>query len=104
MSLRPARARLPRLAEPANTAVFLASDASGAMTGAVVNLSCGAIVDQGEFHGASSLTPRAVELKEGLAVAEPGGELRERGGRSQLPHRPSQFVEGARGKLAQLPL
>lgn len=37
--------RLPRLAEVANTAVFLASDAAGAMTGAVVNLSCGAIID-----------------------------------------------------------
>lgn len=37
--------RLPRLAEVANTAVYLASDAAGAMTGAVVNLSCGAIID-----------------------------------------------------------
>jgi 3-oxoacyl-[acyl-carrier protein] reductase len=36
--------RLPRLAEVAGTAVYLASPASGAMTGAVVNLSCGAIV------------------------------------------------------------
>jgi 3-oxoacyl-[acyl-carrier protein] reductase len=37
--------RLPRLAEVANTAVYLASDAAGAMAGAVVNLSCGAIID-----------------------------------------------------------
>jgi 3-oxoacyl-[acyl-carrier protein] reductase len=37
--------RLPRLAELAGTAVYLASDAAGAMTGAVVNLSCGAIID-----------------------------------------------------------
>jgi 3-oxoacyl-[acyl-carrier protein] reductase len=37
--------RLPRLAEVAGTAVFLASDAAGAMTGAIANLSCGAIVD-----------------------------------------------------------
>jgi 3-oxoacyl-[acyl-carrier protein] reductase len=37
--------RLPRLAEVAGTAVFLASDAAGAMTGAAANLSCGAIVD-----------------------------------------------------------
>ena len=36
--------RLPRLAEIAGTAVYLASPASGAMTGAVVNLSCGAII------------------------------------------------------------
>jgi 3-oxoacyl-[acyl-carrier protein] reductase len=37
--------RLPRLAEVANTAAFLASDAAGSMTGAVANLTCGAIVD-----------------------------------------------------------
>ena len=37
--------RLPLLAEVANTAVYLASDWSGAMAGAVVNLSCGAIID-----------------------------------------------------------
>jgi 3-oxoacyl-[acyl-carrier protein] reductase len=36
--------RLPLLAEVAGTAVYLASDAAGAMTGAVVNLSCGAII------------------------------------------------------------
>lgn len=36
--------RLPQLAEIADTAVYLASPAAGAMTGAVVNLSCGAIV------------------------------------------------------------
>lgn len=37
--------RLPRLAEVADTAAFLASDKAGAMTGAVANLTCGAIVD-----------------------------------------------------------
>lgn len=37
--------RLPRLAELAGTAVYLASDAAGAVTGAVVNLTCGAIID-----------------------------------------------------------
>jgi NAD(P)-dependent dehydrogenase (short-subunit alcohol dehydrogenase family) len=37
--------RLPRLAEVADTAVYLASAAAGAMTGAVINLSCGAIID-----------------------------------------------------------
>jgi NAD(P)-dependent dehydrogenase (short-subunit alcohol dehydrogenase family) len=37
--------RLPRLAEVAGTAVYLASPAAGAMAGAVVNLSCGAIID-----------------------------------------------------------
>jgi 3-oxoacyl-[acyl-carrier protein] reductase len=37
--------RLPRLAELAGTAVYLASDAAGAMTGAMVNLTCGAIID-----------------------------------------------------------
>ncbi len=37
--------RLPTLTEVAETAAFLASDRAGAMTGAVVNLSCGAIVD-----------------------------------------------------------
>jgi NAD(P)-dependent dehydrogenase (short-subunit alcohol dehydrogenase family) len=37
--------RLPRLAEVAGTAVYLASPAAGAMSGAVVNLSCGAIID-----------------------------------------------------------
>ena len=37
--------RLPRLAELSGTAVYLASAAAGAMTGAVVNLSCGAIID-----------------------------------------------------------
>jgi 3-oxoacyl-[acyl-carrier protein] reductase len=38
------RGRLPRLAEVAGTAVYLASAAAGAMTGAVINLSCGAII------------------------------------------------------------
>jgi len=37
--------RLPRLAELAGTAVYLASPAAGAITGAMVNLSCGAIID-----------------------------------------------------------
>jgi len=37
--------RLPRLAELSGTAVYLASEAAGAMTGAIVNLSCGAIID-----------------------------------------------------------
>lgn len=37
--------RLPRLSELAGTAVYLASDAAGAMTGAFVNLSCGAVFD-----------------------------------------------------------
>jgi len=37
--------RLPRLAEVAGTVVYLASDAAGAMSGAVVNLSCGAVMD-----------------------------------------------------------
>jgi NAD(P)-dependent dehydrogenase (short-subunit alcohol dehydrogenase family) len=36
---------LPRLREVAGTAVYLASDAAGAMTGAVVNLSCGTVFD-----------------------------------------------------------
>jgi 3-oxoacyl-[acyl-carrier protein] reductase len=37
--------RLPTLAEVANTAVFLASDHAGAMTGAVANLTSGMSVD-----------------------------------------------------------
>lgn len=37
--------RLPRLSEVAASAVYLASDGAGAMSGAVLNLSCGAIVD-----------------------------------------------------------
>jgi NAD(P)-dependent dehydrogenase (short-subunit alcohol dehydrogenase family) len=37
--------RLPRLADLAGTAVYLASDAAGAITGAMVNLTCGAIID-----------------------------------------------------------
>jgi 3-oxoacyl-[acyl-carrier protein] reductase len=37
--------RLPRLADLAGTAVYLASDAAGAVTGAMVNLTCGAIID-----------------------------------------------------------
>lgn len=37
--------RLPTLAEVAETAAFLASDRAGAITGTVVNLTCGALVD-----------------------------------------------------------
>jgi enoyl-[acyl-carrier-protein] reductase (NADH) len=37
--------RLPTLYEIAETAAFLASDHAGAMTGTVVNLSGGALVD-----------------------------------------------------------
>jgi len=37
--------RLPRLAEVAAAAVFAASDGAGAMTGTVLDLTCGAIVD-----------------------------------------------------------
>ncbi len=37
--------RLPTLEEVANTAVFLASDQAGAMTGAIANLSCGLLLD-----------------------------------------------------------
>jgi NAD(P)-dependent dehydrogenase (short-subunit alcohol dehydrogenase family) len=37
--------RLPTLAEVANTAVFLASEHAGAMTGAIANLTCGMILD-----------------------------------------------------------
>lgn len=37
--------RLPTLAELSGTTVFLVSDHAGAMTGAVANMTCGAIVD-----------------------------------------------------------
>lgn len=37
--------RLPKLAEVAETAAFMASDRAGAMTGTVVNLSCGSTLD-----------------------------------------------------------
>ena len=37
--------RLPNLAEVANTAAFIASDQASAITGTVINLSCGSIVD-----------------------------------------------------------
>jgi 3-oxoacyl-[acyl-carrier protein] reductase len=37
--------RLPRVEEVANAVVFAASDRAGAISGAVLNLSCGAIVD-----------------------------------------------------------
>jgi enoyl-[acyl-carrier-protein] reductase (NADH) len=36
---------LPTLSEIAETAAFLASDRSGAMTGTVLNMSAGALVD-----------------------------------------------------------
>lgn len=37
--------RLPRLAELAGTAVYLASEEAGSMTGTMANLTCGAIID-----------------------------------------------------------
>jgi 3-oxoacyl-[acyl-carrier protein] reductase len=37
--------RLPTLVEVANAAVFVASDRASAMTGAIVNLTCGSIMD-----------------------------------------------------------
>lgn len=37
--------RLPRLAEVAETAAFMASDRAGAITGTVVNISCGSVLD-----------------------------------------------------------
>jgi NAD(P)-dependent dehydrogenase (short-subunit alcohol dehydrogenase family) len=37
--------RLPNLAEVANTAAFIASDQASAITGTVINLSCGSLVD-----------------------------------------------------------
>jgi NAD(P)-dependent dehydrogenase (short-subunit alcohol dehydrogenase family) len=37
--------RLPRLDEVAAAAAFLGSDHAGAITGAVINLTCGAIID-----------------------------------------------------------
>jgi enoyl-[acyl-carrier-protein] reductase (NADH) len=36
--------RLPTLQQVADTAAFVASDLAGAMTGAVVNLTCGSIM------------------------------------------------------------
>jgi len=39
--------RLPRLAEVANAAVFMASDQASAMTGTIANLTCGSIMDMG---------------------------------------------------------
>jgi enoyl-[acyl-carrier-protein] reductase (NADH) len=38
--------RLPTLSEVADAAVFAASDPSSAMTGAIVNLTCGSIMDK----------------------------------------------------------
>jgi NAD(P)-dependent dehydrogenase (short-subunit alcohol dehydrogenase family) len=37
--------RLPKLAEVANAAVFMASDRASAMTGTIANLTCGSIMD-----------------------------------------------------------
>ncbi len=37
--------KLPRLTDIANWAVFMASDQAGAMAGAIINLTCGEIVD-----------------------------------------------------------
>jgi 3-oxoacyl-[acyl-carrier protein] reductase len=37
--------RMPTLAQVADTAVFLASDQAGAMTGTVANVTCGAVID-----------------------------------------------------------
>lgn len=37
--------RLPKLAEVANTAAFIASDQASAITGTVINISCGSLVD-----------------------------------------------------------
>lgn len=37
--------RMPTLDQVAEVAVFMASDGAGAMTGTVVNLSCGMLVD-----------------------------------------------------------
>ena len=37
--------RFPTLAQVADFAAFVASDRAGAMTGAIANLTCGAIVD-----------------------------------------------------------
>jgi NAD(P)-dependent dehydrogenase (short-subunit alcohol dehydrogenase family) len=37
--------RLPKLKEVANTAAFMASDQASAITGTVINISCGKIVD-----------------------------------------------------------
>jgi enoyl-[acyl-carrier-protein] reductase (NADH) len=37
--------RLPKLDQVANVAAFLAWDHAGGMTGAIANLSCGALVD-----------------------------------------------------------
>lgn len=37
--------RLPTLAEVAETAAFLAGDRAGAVTGAVINLTCGSLTD-----------------------------------------------------------
>ena len=37
--------RVPKLAEVANYAAFVASDRASAMTGAIANLTCGSLVD-----------------------------------------------------------
>ena len=45
MNAGTALGRLPRIAEVADAAAFAASDRAGAMTGAIVNLTCGSIMD-----------------------------------------------------------
>lgn len=37
--------RLPTLQEVADTAAFVASDRGGAITGSIINLTCGSLVD-----------------------------------------------------------
>ncbi|MEO6548646.1 MAG: SDR family oxidoreductase [Ferruginibacter sp.] len=37
--------RLPKLSEVANTAVFIASDNAGAITGTTINITCGSVID-----------------------------------------------------------
>ena len=45
MESRTALDRLPRLAEVVETAAFMASHWAGAITGTVVNISCGSVLD-----------------------------------------------------------
>ncbi|URK87724.1 hypothetical protein LP421_07720 [Rhizobium sp. RCAM05350] len=37
--------RLPRLSEVADAAAFAASERAGAMTGTIINLTCGSVMD-----------------------------------------------------------